>query len=335
MPVQQEAPKPKSRRVQNAVGSIVRTLVIAALVAAAVAGGRYGYQWYQDRDTASVDAAIAVPTAAVLAPDARYITVTRRFDDPVFDITTETDLATGDAVATSSLGGPWAIRSGEVLMRDAAGNWQEMSDAEIEANAFALFTMTKARILTITDVLPPAAVPFTTITSDTPVQVPGVVLPGETVFELGEPEASESGDGQITASGNSDPVLDDVVSNLPPAATPTPGSTAPVGGTTVEARKLVVSVDRAAFVATDRTTARSVGLFGTTPVTIEMVVDSTGVIRSMTSPADVTVMWGSYTLDRASTTGVSPLRRVGLETDAAPNSVPADLAAPDAIEGEQ
>ncbi len=303
----------ESHRVRDAVGSIVRTLAIAALVAAAVFAGRYGWQWNEDRHSDAV-AAEVLPATPVAAVDARFVAFRSVDGNPT---TAHVDLATGDFVANVSATTELARRGDEYWMRDAAdGLWVPASPELLNSAAEALETIEGASLVMISDVLPVDAYPYVTVTADEMVVLSGRTLRGPEVIEVTESESSddEPSDDRIATAGNSDPLLDDVVDNIAnPAVDDQATAPIPTGGR-VFVRHLTVTIDRLALRTGDPYLAESSRLDGATPLVIDIWVDRTGVVRQLSTAAGAGGLPAEYELISATSDGLGPLADLGLPT---------------------
>lgn len=98
-PVQNEptTAKASTRSKANVVGTIVRILLVAVLVAGAIVGGRFGWDWYQARQAGAV---ADLPDDSVHPPQGRYVEFSFGSDSRVpgesAEVTAVVDLATGD-----------------------------------------------------------------------------------------------------------------------------------------------------------------------------------------------------------------------------------------------
>ena len=101
-------------------------------------------------------------------------------------------------------------------------------------------------------------------------------------------------------SGNSDPILDDVVDNIANPVTDADATTTTPVGQQVLTRHLTVSVDRLALRAADPFLAKSSRLGGSSPLVIDIWVDSTGVVRQLSTPLERVTFRPSYQLLSAS-----------------------------------
>lgn len=263
----------RTHRVRDAVGGIVRTLVVAALVAGAVFAGRYAWDWNEDRHSEA--AAAVLPATSVAALDARFVVFRGGDGSPV---TAHVDLANGDYVVSVADANDLARRGDEYWMRSGTdGQWVPAS-AELLASAAETRAMiAEASLVMISDVLPVETHPYITVTADETVVLSGQTMAGPQVIEISEPEAQ------------------------PTAVEPE-----------VLVRHLTVTIDRLALRTDDPALARSSGLDGTSPLVIDIWVERTGVVRKMSTPAGTSGLSGEYELISASSDGLGPLADLGL-----------------------
>lgn len=282
-------------RGRDAFGAVVRTLVIAALVAAAVFGGRAAWDWNEDRH--DQQASEALPAQDVPAPPVQTVTFVRDLG-AAGQMAATVDLANGDYLV--EVGDIAVARDDEVLYQRPLGEtaWIPTNEQELAARSSALARAENAFLVMISDALPAESHPFLTIVDDESVELPGPVIPGVEAIEIDEIEAGPELD-EITTSGNSDVIVDDVVNDIAdPAFGGEDGS--PPTGPQVLTRHLTITVDRAAFTAAEPRAAHLYGFDGTTPVDVEVWVDSAGIIRKMSAPADVGRLGRYYQLTGAS-----------------------------------
>ena len=271
-----EAPPLETHRARDAVGGIVRTLVVAAVVAVAVFGGRYAFDWNEDRHSDPV-AADVLPATPVPAVDARFV----EFQGGSTPVTAHVDLATRDFVASISATTELARRGGEYWIRDGANDpWVPASAEFLDTVSTELETIDGASLVMISDVLPVGSHPYVTVTADETVTVPGSALQGPQVIVVGEP---------VTDADVTTPVAQQVLT-----------------------RHLTVTVDRLALRAADPYLAESSRLSGSTPLVIDIWVDSAGVVRQMSSAAGASDLPSEYQLLSASVNGPGPLADLGL-----------------------
>jgi len=263
-----------THRIRDGVGGIVRTLVVAALVAGAVFAGRYAWDWNEDRHSDAA-AAEVLPAASVAALDARFVAFRGGDGSPV---TAHVDLATGDYVVSVVDVNDLARRGDEYWMRSAAdGEWVPASAELLDSAADARATIAEASLVMISDVLPVETHPYVTVTADETVVLSGQTMEGPQVIEISELEAR------------------------PTAVDPE-----------VLVRHLTVTIDRLALRTDDPNLARSSGLDGTSPLVIDIWVDRTGVVRKMSTPAGTSGLPDEYELISASSDGLGPLADLGL-----------------------
>ena len=278
------------RRVRESVGAIVRTVLIAALVAGAVFAGRYAWQWNQDREADTV-AAEVLPATPVPAVDARFVEFRRGVAPPV---SAHVDLASGDFVADISTARV-ARRGGQYWMGGAAdGVWMPASAEFLVDAADAIATVEQAALVMVSDVLPVEVYPYATVADDEVVALPGRAIDGPEVIELSAPD--EAGADDVT---DGRPVAPQVVGE-------------------VVVRHLTVTVDGLALRSADPLLAASSGLGADSSFVIEIWIDPTGVVRKMSTSADLPGLAATYELVSTSLDGPGPLDDLAL-----PDSPPA------------
>jgi len=282
-----------THRIRDAVGGIVRTLLVAALVAGVVFGGRYAWDWNEERHS---EAAITevLPATPVPAADVRFVQFR---GGPSGSVTAHVDLVSSDYVAdiaTSQL----ARRSGEYWVRNIPdGIWVPASAEFLDSVADERNAAEQASLLMITDVIPVGAQPYVTVTADEVVTLAGEAIPGPEVIEVDSPDTDDQAiDGQRTAA-------------------------VPAG---VVTRHVTLTVDRLALQTADAALAESSGLGGTLPLVLDIWVDATGVVWKMTAPAGERSLVPDYLLISAAQDGAGPLADLGLPGE---QPVPATEAA--------
>jgi hypothetical protein len=337
----------KPQRIRNAFGSAVRTLIVAALLGGAVFGGRFGYDWYRDREAAP---ASVLPLEPVAPIDARFVTYAFDIDTPErMKFFVSTDLATGDSLTTIDNGTSLtrlARTQGAEWISSAGGAW--VSNGSIQDGA-----LDDDQLFTITDLFPVDMHSYVTVISDESVAIFGTPYVGPKVIDVGEVTvpASETDDNisdnisdnvidnvgdssdEISASGNVDPGLSEVLANPAPTASTAPtaptaptASTAPTApptpptlpprpsdGPQVPVRHVMFSIDRDAFTAADPIRAVESGFAGVGAVQIEVWVDEIGVVRRFVFPAAMNGIGGTLELVSASASGPGPLAGIDLE----------------------
>ena len=272
-----------THRVRDAVGGIVRTLLVAVLVAGAVFGGRYAWDWNEERHSAAAVTEV-LPATPVPAPDVRFVQFR---GGPSGSVTAHVDLASSDYVAditTTQL----ARRSGEYWTRNVAdGIWAPASAEFLDSVADERNAVEQASLLMITDVIPLGAQPYVTVTADEVVMLSGEAIPGPEVIPVDPPDNDDRAiDGQQGAAVS-----------------------ARVG---VAARHVTLTVDRLALRSADPTLAESSGLGGALPLVLDIWVDATGVVWKMTAPAGENSVAAEYELISAAQVGAGPLDDLGL-----------------------
>jgi len=271
-----------SHRGRDAFGAIVRTLVIAALVAAAVFGGRAAWDWNEGRH--ETQAGDVLPAEELAALPVQSVTFVRDVNG-TGQMVAAVDLSTGDYLL--GVGAIEVARHEGMLYQQVLGEpgWVPTNEEALASSSSALARAEAAFLVMISDLLPVESHPYLTIVSDESVELPGSPVPGAEVIEIASVEGPPEVD-EIRTSGDSDVILDDVIDDI---ASPTYGGEtgSAYSGPLVPTRHLTITLDRAAFSAGEPGTAYEYGLGGTTPVEIEVWVDSTGVLRKMIAPADV------------------------------------------------
>lgn len=311
-----------SRRIQNAMGAIVRTLVIAGIIAALVFGGRYAWKWNQDREAADT---AALPTEPVAPIDAKFASIATTRETPTSSGETraaiDIDLSTGDLFASveTTLGNVSIARlDGVFWANDAAVGWAPMSPELLSTYAWTIDAASQAAVLTISDVIPADSHPYVTVLRNSAESIQGTEYTGDDVLDVGDPNSADTADVDegISTSGNSDAFLDDTLDDvINPALAEQAGDQAPAV-TTVRVRQLIVSIDRDAMADADPHLAVELGFDQPGTVQIELWVDRSGVIRRMTAPDGATMYGGGYELVGASSVGQGPL--AGVDFSAAP-----------------
>jgi hypothetical protein len=283
-----------THRVRDAVGGLVRTLFVAALVAGAVFGGRYVWDWNEDRHSDAV-ATEVLPATPVPAANARFVQFR---GGPGASVTAHVDLATSDYVAEISAT-QLARRSGEYWMRDVVdGVWVPASAEFLERVDDAREAAEQASVLMITDVIPVEARPYATVSADEVVTLAGEAISGPEVIDVHSPD-----------DGSADPTIDG--QQLASVS----------AGVGVVARHLTLEVDRMGLSAADPALAEASGLGGTSPLVLDIWVDATGVVRKLTALAGGASPAPEYELISVALDGAGPLADLGL-----PGAQPAPAA---------
>jgi hypothetical protein len=317
-----------SRRVHNAVGSIVRTLIIAGLVGGLGFGARYGWEWNQDREAAAVPRVVPLlPVEPVPPVDARYVTYRFAHDQGQSQVgqlnesgfTVSIDLTTNAFHVTSTVENA-TIQSartsdGADWLRDGLGVYQPVvypDQAAVSELSDVLVDIPS--LVTISDLLPVETHPFLTVVSDDVISVNGTAFGGPDVIGL---EASVDPD-------TPDDAFDALES--PPASLviSTAGQ--------VQVRHLSVTLDHIAFarahpgVASRLNVLMPVDADGmaiqATSVAYDMWIDRTGMIRRLSVPSGFTQFEGGYELVSIATTGPGPLDAVQFGTVPLPEGQP-------------
>ncbi|WP_420453193.1 hypothetical protein [Ilumatobacter sp.] len=266
-----------------ALGSIVRTLVVAIVVALVVVAGRIGWERYESFESGAV---AELPDATVRPPAGRHLAVRLGGDvDPNVPgatgttVTVTADLATGDAVATSTDGSAYRSGPGGVEHRaDAGAGWVPVTPEQLAADGAVVGFLRRPSALTITDVLPAETHRHLTVVSDSVESIPGRPLgvPGESVLPV-------SSGGTVAPSPTPTPTPADV------ATPPAPGAGADGSvPSTVAVRHLVVILDVAAMRTSRDGAAVAAGWAGdeTGTTQIELWVDASGALRRMVTTGD-------------------------------------------------
>lgn len=269
-------------RGRDAFGAVVRTIVVAALVAAAVFGGRAAWDWNEGRH--DQPASEVFPAGEVSALPVQTITFVRDLDGSG-QMSATVDLTTGDYLV--DVGDTSVARRGQLFFERsiAETDWVPTTEQGLASRSVALTRAEHAFLVMITDALPVEAHPFVTIVNDESVALPGSVIPGPEAIDIDEIESGPQLD-EITTSGNSDVILDDVINDIADPAFDGDAGSTPTGPQ-VLTRHLTITVDRAAFTAAQPRAAHQFGFAGTTPVDVDVWVDSSGVVRKMSAPAGV------------------------------------------------
>jgi hypothetical protein len=240
-------PDPAAHRVCDAVGGIVRTLLVAALVAGPVFGGRYAWDWNEERHSEATLSEV-LPATPVPAVDVRFAQFRGGSSGSV---TAHVDLASPDYVAdiaTSQL----ARRDSEYWMRNIAeGVWVPASTEFLESIADERNAAEQAALLMITDVISVGAQPYVPVTADEVITLAGEAIPGPKVIEVDSPDTDRGAiDEQRTAA-------------------------VPAG---VVTRHVTLTVDRLAVQTADAALAESSGLGGTLALVLDIWVDATSCV---------------------------------------------------------